>query len=45
MANTKLYAFNYTNAELPFELKVRYSKGIDKFPKKHKVFVRNAPAA
>ena len=44
MEDAKPYAFNYTNAEPPFELKVRFREGIDQFPKEHKAFVRVTPA-
>ena len=45
MEDAKPYAFNYSNAEPPFKLKVRFKEGIDKLPKKHKACVQVTPAA
>ena len=45
MEDAKPYAFNYTNAEPPFELKVRFREGINQLPKEHEACVRVTPAA
>ena len=43
MANVKPYAFNYTNADLPFNLKVKYKEGIEVFPREHEACVQVTP--
>ena len=45
MEDVKPYAFNYTNAEPPFKLKVRFKEGIDQFPKEHESCMQVTPAA
>ena len=44
MENAKPYAFNYTNTEPPFELKVKFREGINQLPKEHEACVRVTPA-
>ena len=43
MADVKPYAFNYTNADPPFELKLRYREGINVMPREHEACVRVTP--
>ena len=43
MEDAKPYVFNYTNAEPPFELKVRFKEGINQLPKDHKACVQVTP--
>ena len=43
MVNVKRYAFNYTNADLPFKLKVKYQEGINALPREHESCVRVTP--
>ena len=45
MEFAKLYAFNYTKAEPPFERKERFREGIDQLPKEHKSCVQVTSAA
>ena len=40
MEDAKPYTFNYTNAEPPFKLKVKYREGINVMWKEHEVCVR-----
>ena len=40
MEDAKPYAFNYTNAEPPFEVKVRYREVINQLPKEQEAYVR-----